>query len=562
MARVYGGTLLARTLKAAGVRVVFGILGQDMLSVYDACLEEGITVIGNRHESASVHMADAYARLTGQPGVCLFTSGPGHANCVGGATAAWCADSPVVLISSSSELSLREMLPLQEIPQVELLQPITKWARTVHGPERIPDHVAAALRHALSGRTGPVHLSIPGDVLNRRIEDDPAYQLDPSAYRPQGRAFPDPALVAATVDLLAQAERPVLIVGSGALWSRAAEPLRDFVETTETPAFTFELARGLISDEHPLCFGKADPMLNHAARLCAEADLVLIVGKRMDWRMGYGRPPRFAPTARVVQVDREPTEVGRNRALAVGIAADEGATLAALAQAAHGRRWQRRDWLDALRAARRAHAAELAELERDDGVPIHPHRVHAEVRALLEPNAILAIDGGDFCHLGRMALPARRPCGILHIFPLGELGMSLPFALAARIVEPQTQIINLIGDGAFGFYGMEFDTAVRHDLPIVSVVGVDAAWGIEAHLQEAIFGRDRLVGSLLRETRYDQVVQGLGGYGEHVERPQDLRPALQRALASGRPACVNVRIRGVNSPMTDHLIRRKRELSA
>ncbi|MBI3977122.1 MAG: thiamine pyrophosphate-binding protein [Chloroflexi bacterium] len=559
MAHVFGGTLVARTLARAGVTHVFGILGHELLGVYDACLDYGIEVVGTRHESAAVHMADAWARISGQPGVCFFTSGPGHVNAIPGTVSAAMSNSPIILISAASDFSLRDMDALQEIDQVGLMAPATKWARTVTDTRRIPEYIASAYRHALAGRTGPVHLSLPGDVVGRRVDDGPSLDPDPAVFRPGGRTHPDPALVRQAIDLLAQAERPVAIAGSGALWSRADRALAGFAETTQTPVFTLELARGLLSDEHPLCFGYGDPLLNAAARRFADADCILVLGKKIDFRLQYGRPPLFRADARVVQVDVDPTEIGHNRAVDVGIAADVAAALGELANAARSRVWERREWLAELRATQAEQQAALAPLAASDEVPIHPARVAATIRDTVRPDAFLAVDGGDYCHWARMILPARRPAGFLRTFPLASLGLSLPFAIAAKLRHPECQAVAVSGDGALGFYLMEFETALRHGVPVVAVVGNDAAWGIEKHIQQALYGPDRLPGSLLSGTRYDRVVEALGGHGEYVEDPAQLRPAVERALASGRPACVNVRIRGVTSPMAESLIRRKRE---
>ncbi|MBI3968359.1 MAG: thiamine pyrophosphate-binding protein [Chloroflexi bacterium] len=561
MGQVYGGTLVARTLAASGVKHVFGILGHELLTTYDACLDYDIEIIGNRHESAAIHMADAYARVTGKPGVCMFTSGPGHANSVPGATSAHLTDSPLILISATSEQTYIDMNALQEIDQIGMIRPVTKWARKVFEPRRIPEYLGAAFRNALTGRTGPVHLSLPGDVVGRRF-DDPGEPPRLETRRATGRAHPEPAGVERAIELLAAAERPVLIVGTSAFWSRAEAELRELVETTQTPAFTLELARGLISDEHPLCYGYADPSLNAPARLFAEADLVIVAGRRMDWRLGFGQAPFFSADAKLVQIDSDENEIGRNRAVDVGMLCDVGAALGDLAKAARGRKWERCGWIGRLDALAREQREQRREVESSDQVPMHPARVAAEIRDFLPADAYLTIDGGDFCHWNRMTIPARQPAGFMRTFPLGGLGLALPFAIGAKLARPDKPALCISGDGAFGFYAFELDTAVRHNAPIVTVVGVDAAWGIEKHAQEGLFGPDRLAGSLLRETRHDLVAEGLGAYGQHVERPEELRPALQRAFESGRPSLIDVRIKGTSSPMTERLIRRKREIGA
>ena len=558
MPSVFAGVLVTRALKAEGVTHVFGLLGHELLAIYDACLDEGITVIGTRNETAAANMADAYARITGRPGVFMVSAGPGHANATLGVAMASFADSPVIAVSAHSELGGRDRLALQEMDQVGMVRPITKWARVVHEPERLPEYVSAAFRNALAGRPGPVHLSLPGDIVDRRVDDSTVCFAPPSEGRAQGRTFPDPAQVERALDLLERAERPAIMAGTGAYWGRNPDAVRELVERLEVPIFTIELARGLVPDDHPLCFGYGEVQLNPPGRLLAESDVVLLLGKTLDWRISYGGPPIFSADAQLIMVDQEPREIGRNRAVAVGIAADVGATVEQLLAAAGRRRWARRaGWLSELEALRRERDAERERLGASDTAPIHPARVAREVRAALPRDGVIAADGGDFGHWVRMCTPVLAPGRWLHHFPLGGLGCALPFAIGARAVLPDTPIVALAGDGGFGFTAMEFDTAARHNLPVVAVVGNDAAWGIEKHVQQRIYGADRLVGSTLAPTRYDKVVESLGGLGFNVETPDQLRPALEQALASRRPACLNVSIASLDSPMTENLVRRK-----
>lgn len=558
MTTVNAGALLTRALKAEGVTHVFGLLGHELLSVYDACLDEGITVIGTRHETAAAHMADAYARVTGRPGVFMVCAGPGHANATLGLATAYFANSPLIAISAHSELAGRDRLGLQEVDQLGLVRPITKWARVVHEPERLPEYVSAAFRHALAGRPGPAHLSLPGDVVDRRIDDATVRFMPPAESRAQGRAHADPASIERALELLVSAERPVVIAGTGAYWGGRPDALRELIELLELPLFTIELARGLVPDDHPLCYGYAEIQLNPPGRLLAEADVVLLLGKTLDWRIGYGASPSFNPAASFIMIDQEPTELGRNRSVAVGIAADVGAATEQLLVAARKRAWRRRTgWLSELDVLRRQRDAEHAALGASDQVPIHPARLAAEIRAALPRDGLMTGDGGDSGHWVRMCSPILAPGRWLNHLPLGSLGAALPFAIGARVALPSTPIVAYAGDGAFGFSAMEFDTAVRHHLPIVCVVGNDAAWGIEKHVQQRIYGPDRLIGSTLAPRRYDRLVETLGGVGLHIERPSDLRPALQQALASGRPTCINVPIASLDSPMTENLIRRK-----
>jgi acetolactate synthase I/II/III large subunit len=563
MSTIFAGALVTRALKAQGVTHIFGLLGHELLSIYDTCLDEGITVIGARHETAAANMADAYARITGRPGVLMVAAGPGHTNATLGIAAAHFANSPLIAISAHGELAGRDRLGLQEMDQLSLVEPITKWARVVHEPERIPEYVDAAFRQALAGRPGPAHLSLPGDVVDRRIDDSAVRLVPPAESRGQGRPHADPACVEAALELLARAERPAVLAGTGAYWGGRFEALRELVELLELPIFTMEIARGIVPDDHPLCYGYGEVQMNPPGRLLAEADVVLLLGKTLDWRVTYGGPPVFSPDAKLIMVDQDPTELGRNRAVALGIAADVGAVTEQLLAAARGRGWTRRgDWLGRLDALRRERDAEFEALGHRDEVPIHPARVARELRAALPRDGLIAGDGGDFGHWLRMVTPVLAPGRWLHHFPFGGLGAALPFAIGARAVLPETPIAAVVGDGAFGFSAMELDTAARHNLPVVCLVGNDAAWGIEKHVQQRLYGADRLIGSTLAPVRYDRLSEALGGIGFHVERPDELRPTIQQALASGRPAVINIAIASLDSPMTENLIRRKQRAAA
>ena len=560
MPRTTGAHLFVRCLRAEGVDTVFTLVGDHILPLCDAAADAGVRFVDTRHESAAVHMADGFARVTGRPGVAWATGGPGHANSIAGLTVAWASETPVVHVSGAPDSGQREMLAFQEIPQVEMAAPVTKGAWTVPDARRIPEYVARAFRTALSGRPGPVHLTLPIDVQEQEVAEEDVLPYHPHLTRPQGRTPGDPALVREAVRLLHGAERPAVIVGGAARFSLDPEALRRFAEVARLPVFTVELARGLLDDDHPLCFGYADPGLNEAARLYGKADVVLVLGKRFDSRIGYGRPPTLSAAARVIQVDPSPTEVGRNREVAVGLAADIGAVVEQMAAEAATLRWQeRRTWLEELRAARRGQRERLEALAGDDA-PMHPLRVYREVESLLREDDVLVLDGGDYVQWGRGFLRARGAGRWLRLGNLAHLGCGLPFALAAKVALPQARVWLFTGDGSVGFYAMELDTAVRHGLPFVAVLGNDQAWGIDRGFQLEYYGR--AVATDLRWVPYERVVEALGGYGEAVERPEDLGPALRRALEAGRPALVNVRVRWHPSPMAAAMVARHRREEA
>ena len=557
MAKLTGAHLMVRALKLEGIQKVFTIVGDTILPLVDALEDEGMEIIDTRHEASAMHMADAWARVTGEPAVTIFTGGPGFSNAISALPNIYTSESPVIFISGASELPEKGMFAFQEIDQVGMAAPVTKGAWLVHDRRRVPDYVATAFRTALSGRPGPVHLTIPIDIQEEEASEEDLPRYQPGEYRDSGRSHGDPGLVREAIALLRQAERPVVIAANAARYSLPPEVLQGFVETTGVPVFTVEQARGLVSDDHPLCFGYADGALNATARRFREADAVLLLGKRFDHRYRYGQPPFFAADARLIQVDPSPMEIGRSRGVAVGIVGDIGAVTEQLTEEARKVSWPTQaltPWLAQLGEDRRSWLQHLASSASDE-LPLHPIGVFQELERYADENTILVFDGGDYAQWGRSYLKARKVGHWMRLGPLSQLGCGLPFALGAKLARPDARVLLFIGDGAFGFYSMEYDTALRHNLPITAIMGNDAAWGIDRNFQLAYYGR--AVGTDLRFVRYDQVVEAMGGYGEYVERGQDVAPAVERAIASGRPSLVNVRVRSVRSPLADAMVARK-----
>ena len=564
MTRLTGGTALVRALLDQGVERVFTLCGNHLLAVYDAALDlaaagdDRLKFTDVRHEASAAHMADAWARVTGRPGVCLLTGGPGHTNALTGIATAWAADSPVIWLSGASELANEGMGAMQEMDQVGVARPVTKWSHQVTDVREIPSALAKAFQIAQTGRPGPVHLSLPVDVVDATADEASISFPKAVDWKAATASAGNPALVEAALDLLASAEQPAIVAGAGAWWSGAGEALRAFVEATGVPVFTIDTARGLISDEHPLCFGYADPALNPAAFSLAAADVVLLLGRRLDYRLRYGGV--FGPTTKLIQIDAEPTDLGRNRAAEIAIAGSPALVIEQMADGAGLREWPTAAlaaWRATIGKMRAAYAAAREPEENSEMAPLHPWRICREVRETLGDDYVLTFDAGDFIQFARDSLPARQPNSWLRLGAMATLGCAIPFAIAAKLARPSANVVALTGDGGVGFYGFEFDTAVRHGVAFTCVVANDAAWGMEKNLQIGIYGPDRLLNSELRPTRYDRVVEALGGYGEHVAAPAELKPALQRAMASNRPALVDVETAGVASSMTHASVARK-----
>ena len=548
--KVSGSYLIGKALQAEGVRNIFTLAGDHVLPALDVLSDMDFRFVDTRHEQAAVHMADAWGRITGQPGVAMYTT-PGFANAIPGLANAMHSESPVISIAGSADLTELGRGAMQEIDQIGMAAPVTKGSWLVTDARRIPESIAKAVRTAFSGRWGPVHLTIPLDIQEQEVPLEEAYLFPSDAYRAGGQVYPDPGLVAQAIELLRQAERPFIIAGGPAAYGSSDAALKKFIETTHLPLFTNEISRGLVPDDHPYCLGFFDRGLNRAARLVSEADVLVLLGRKQDYNISFALPPAVAANARIIQIDPSPAEIGRNRGVDVGIVSDIGSTVEALLSEASKYDWRPLPWLDQLRAEREGQAEWLDSLARPE-IPMHAMFVHKTLAGFLRPDDILIYEGGDFCHFGRAFHPARCAKGWLDVSTLGMLGASFPTALAAKLAHPESRVIVMTGDGSFGFNGMEFDTAVRHNLPFVAVLGNDAAWGIDRQIQLGLYGRP--VATDLLQTRYEMVVQGLGGHGEYVQRPEELPPALERAFASGKPSLVNVAVERGISPRAEAAI--------
>jgi acetolactate synthase-1/2/3 large subunit len=552
MATLTGAHLFIRCLKQEGIEKVFTIVGDTILPLVNAAAEEGIEFIDTRHEGAALHMADGYARITGRPAVGMFTGGPGFSNAISALPAVFTSESPVIFIAGCAELPEKGMTTFQEIDQIAMAEPVTKGSWLIHDRKRIPEFVATAFRTAMSGRPGPVHLTLPMDVQEQEISEDELPRYLPREYRTQGRSQGDPALIAEAAALLNGAKRPVIIAGNPARYSVAEEQLQALAEATGIPVFTVEQARGLLDDEHPLCFGYADGALNPPARRFSEADVVLLLGKRLDHRYRYG--DIFSPAAQIIQADPSPAEIGRNRGVAVGLLGDLGALVDQLTAAVKpGSRDGIAPWVAELREDRTAWLQEMRD--KAGGEPMHPMDVYSRVEHLIDRDTVIVFDGGDYVQWGRGYVKARKPGHFIRLGPLSHLGASIPYGMAAKLAYPGSKVLVFIGDGAFGFYAMEYDTCMRHNLAITTVMGNDHTWGIDKTFQLAYF--NRAVATDLRSVRYDKLVETLGGYSEYAETPAEIAPAVERALASGRPSLVNVAIRSEPSPLAAAMIARR-----
>jgi len=540
MASHNGGWYVARTLHELGVTDVFSLSGGHINPIYNAIAEFGIRLIDTHHEQGAAMAADAYGRLKRRPGVCLVTAGPGFTNTLTGVAGAYLSNSPLIVLSGKSGIEENDRLPLQEIDQRSMATPVTKWARDVYDTKRLGEYIAVAYRRAVTGRPGPVYLGMPHEVLYGSCDEAKMERY--ATTFPEGSARCSDETAEKAAQAITGAKRPVLIVGSGGWYSGAHAELLGFLERAPMPCFTLNFGRGMVPDDHPLCFGAASPSAPVAFKaVTAHADLIVLLGIRLSLYIGWGRS--FNPDARVMQVDVDPGEISRNRPADIGVVADAGGFLSQVIDYMDSRalRPDYSVWVDKATKWRDEEWAEVELIRGSDAKPIHGIRVVKAVEDVLGSEGMLAIDGGDTQVWSDTTYHVNKPGHYVKGGPLGCMGVGVPFAIGAKAAFPERRVALISGDGAMGMNLMEFETAVRHDLPFVAVVCNDQAWGMTKHQLEIAFGREReTVGLNLPLIPFHEVVSALGGYGEFVSEPGELVGAIERGFESGKPALINV----------------------
>ena len=522
---VHAGRLIARRLKASGIDTVFTLSGGHLFSFYDGCRSEGIRLVDTRHEQTAAFAAEGWSKVTRIPGVAALTAGPGVTNGMSAMAAAQQNQSPLVVLGGRAPALRWGQGSLQEIDHVPFVAPLARFAATATSAESAALLVDQALLAAVTAPSGVAFVDFPMDHVFSEAPDSglPGALSDVAA----GPA-PDGAALEKAAELLAGAARPVIMAGTNVWWGRAESALLQLAERGRIPVLMNGMARGVVPADHELAFSRA------RSRALKEADVAVVVGVPMDFRLGFGGV--FGADTQLIVADRVEPARGHPRAVAAELYGDLSTTLSGLSEA---RSPDRQAWIADLRAAETAaRAAEHAELS-DDRTPLHPMRVYAELTPMLDRDAIVVIDAGDFGSYAGRVIDSYVPGAWLDSGPFGCLGSGPGYALAAKLARPDRQVVLLQGDGAFGFSGMEWDTLVRHDVQVVSVIGNNGIWALEKHPMEMLYGYS-VVAELRPGTRYDEVVRALGGHGELVSTPGELRPALERALGCGLPAVVNV----------------------
>lgn len=533
-----GGQLAAKALKEAGVEVIFTLSGGHIMPLYEGCLDEGIKIVDVRHEQAAVHAADAWARCNpGKIGVAAITAGPGVTDGVTGVANAWRANSPILVFGGQGPFNNLRRGSLQEMDHIGVMRPITKYADACYESYRIPEYIELAIRHAVSGTPGPAFLEIPMDIFMGQVPDDNI--IVPRIRTTAPRISPDRLEIRAALELLAKAERPMLMAGTSVKWSQAEDSMNSFINEIHLPTFCNGMGRGSVPWESP-------QFLNRSRRdALAQTDCIVLAGTLLDFRMRFGKS--IPDDAKVIQLDMDNILMGQNRQTDVPLVGNLACSFDLLSEEMknQGLKLDFAKWRDELRKLENEAEAKVQSALNSDESPVDPQRMCKEVRDWLDTlgEPIVIGDGGDIVATAAKIIPVKGRGAWMDPGPLGTLGVGMPFALAAQLANPDKRVVIVYGDGSFGLNGFEFDTAVRFNLPIIGVVGNDGAWGQMMRPQGAMMGWDRLDGSLLNRTRYDKVVEALGGYGELVESPDEIRPALERAAASGKPSLINVMIR-------------------
>lgn len=529
---ISGGQIVAKMLKQEGVQHVFTISGGHIIDIYNGCLDEGIKIIDVRHEQVAAHAADAAARITGGVGCAVVTAGPGTTDAVTGVANAFRAESPMLLLGGGGPLKQYRMGSLQDLPHVPMMTPISKFASTVMTTERCAEMMGQAMREMFHGAPGPGFLEIPHDVLDARV---PVSQVRiPKNFRVKNEFIGDPNELARAAEALAKAERPVALFGTQARICRAHEAMDRFAHHFNMPVYVNGAARGSLPRHHP--YG----LMPSRKTAFEQADVIFLAGTPLDFRMGYGR--RLNPKATIIILDMDYRNVGYNRDFDIGLVGNIRVILEAMCDASVGDVHRKHDPFLALLRAEEARAADKNRtIIEANATPIHPVRLCHEINEFLLEDTVYIGDGGDIVTFSGSIVRPHKPGGWMDPGPLGTLGVGSGFALASKLTQPERDVVVLFGDGSFGLTGFDFETMVRNQLPFVGVIGNNASWNQIRYGQARKYGAERGdVGNILADVRFDKFAEAMGGFGIRVTKPEEIRPALEKARDSGLPALVDV----------------------
>jgi 2-hydroxyacyl-CoA lyase 1 len=534
MAEIDGSTIIARSLKRHGVDFAFGIVGIPVQPIAGAMQREGIKYIGMRHEQSAAYAAGAVGYLTGRPGACLVVSGPGMTNAISGMGNAQANCWPMICLAGANDSYQMGMGAFQEAPQMQAAAPWVKYAAQPESTARLPFYIEQAVKSSIYGRPGVGYLDLMGDIINGKVEESELKQYPPVPDPP--RVMTDPSAVADAIAALKSAQNPLVIIGKGAAYARAEDEVRKFIETTQLPFLASPMGKGVVPDDHPLSVG--------AARSYAlqNADLVFLMGARLNWIMHFGLPPRFREDVRVVQMDIAAEEIGRNVPAEVALVGDAKAVTAQLNSYLEEHPWQypvESTWRTGIQKKIEENVAGNVELMSDDSTPMGYYRALKEIRDMLPNDAMIVSEGASTMDIGRQVLNNYLPRHRLDAGTWGTMGVGLSFAIAAQLVNPSQRVVDIEGDAAFGFSGMEVEVACRHNLPITFIVfNNNGIGGGPDDIERARM----MPGAYIPDAHYERVIEAFGGLGIYVEDPRDLQPALKKAFDHGGPSVINVKI--------------------
>ena len=551
---ITGSDLVVKSLKEHGVDTLFGIAGDHILHLLDVMYDDNFRMIDFRHESGAVHAADSYSRILRKPAVTLSTT-PGHANAVPGLANAMHSEAPIINISGSADSLNLGRGAMQEFDQVGVVRPITKGAWQVPSPERIPEFISLAFRTALSGRQGPVHLTIPHDFQSAKVDENDLDRYSTNLFGIPRDGRGDSNQIVEAVNILNNAERPLIFAGSTALFSLDKESIISFLDLTNIPFFSEDSIRGIVPDSHPVSFGLGYQPLNEAAQNIKEADVVLLLGKKLDYTLGFGGDPPFASNVKQIVIDPSISQIGIARTPEIGILGDIGPVVSEMLEIAKKKKWKKNiDWIKNLTKSSNKWTDKLDKLSTKTD-PIHPMFVSKILKKFINDETHITFDGGDYCHFLRASIERNKPYRFNNVSSFGMIGTGIPYAIGAQIALPKHKVVVVTGDGSFGFNGMEIDTMVRHNLPVKIILGNNSIWGIDWQIQKGLYGRP--VWTDLLPTRYDKMAESLGAHSEYVKNSSDLESSLLRSFSHDGPSLVNIEIDQIISPVAEAAINRK-----
>jgi acetolactate synthase-1/2/3 large subunit len=523
---ISGGHLVAKALKNEGVDTIFTLCGGHIIDIYDGCIEEGIRILDFRHEQTAAHAADGYARQTGKLGCLVTTAGPGFTNAITGIATAFRSESPVLHIGGQSALSQWKMGGLQELPHMEILKPITKFSSTVMSTERISDMVAMAARECFNGACGPSYLEIPRDVLDREIPISSAKIPELGKYRASIKSQADIESIKQVSEILHVSERPAILFGQQVWQSRSQNEAIDFIEKLHIPAYTNGASRGMIDSKSTYCFDRT------RGDAFKDADTIIIVGTPFDFRMGYGS--RISKDIKIIQIDQDYTNVGKNRDVDVGLVGHPGAIMAQIQEYmpeySQNTLTKRHEWVESLAAKEDEKYQKLLPTFKSDNKPIHPYRVAYEINEFLSDDTIFIGDGGDVVTISAQAVRPKNAGQWMDPGALGSLGVGTGFAIAAKLANPNKEVLCYYGDGSFGMTAFDIETADRFGLPFIAVIGNNSAMNQIRYGQLAKYGQQKgNIANKLGDMNFAEFPKLWGAHGIDVKDPNLISEALNEA---------------------------------